>query len=157
MQLSKAGAAAPSIPRESAGRDKPVGEPSAYPADTLPIANPAIAAPPIPTLLSRSEPHYFRPSELTQKPVVSLDDPSDMKLLVPGLPPRPAILRLLINDEGEVDRVVVEDSYIPEPTEHLIIDAFLKIKFHPGKIGRIPVRSQLRVEVMLESMPPLTK
>jgi hypothetical protein len=97
-------------------------------------------------------PHYFRMSELTEKPAL-IDDPvADLVIRIPGLPPQPVILRLLISDEGEVDRVVVEDSFLAEDLERKVTDAFAKVRFQPGKIGRIAVRSQLRIEARLESM-----
>jgi len=97
-------------------------------------------------------PYYFRLSELTEKPAILHDTASDMVVRVPGLPPQAAILKLLINDEGGVDRVVVEDSFLAEEVEQQIADTFNKLRFRPGMIGRIAVRSQLRIEVQLESI-----
>jgi hypothetical protein len=103
------------------------------------------------------EPRYFWPSELTEYPVVIRDISS--QLAISGVPAQTLILRLFINDEGSVIRVVVEDSYLQEKAEHQIVDAFRQTKFAPGKIGRIAVRSQIRIQVMLEdadrsSVPP---
>ncbi|MFC7513906.1 energy transducer TonB [Herbaspirillum sp. GCM10030257] len=94
------------------------------------------------------EPRYFRPSELTEFPVVIRDISS--QLAISGVPSQTLILRLFINDDGSVIRVVVEDSYLQEKAEHQIVDAFKQAKFTPGKIGRIAVRSQIKIQVMLE-------
>ena len=107
------------------------------------------------TIIQPTGPYYFRQSELTQKPTVLHDALANLVLQVPGLPPHPVILRLLVNDEGGVDRVLVEDSYLAEGVERDVVEAFSKIRFEPGKIGRIAVRSQVRVEVRLESPMPL--
>lgn len=105
-----------------------------------------------PSIAQPSGPYYFRMSELTEKPVLLHDALADLILRVPGLPPQPVILRLLINDEGEIDRVLVEDSFLAGDIERYVKDAFSRVRFEPGKIGRIAVRSQMRVEARLESM-----
>jgi len=68
----------------------------------------------------------------------------------PGLPPQPVILRLLVSDEGKVDRVLVEDSFLGSDIERQVNEALSRVMFEPGKIGRIAVRSQMRVEARLE-------
>lgn len=98
------------------------------------------------------QPYYFHLSELTQQPGILHDDVSNLILRVPGLPPQSVILRLFINDQGEVDRVLVEDSYLSAEVERHVVEAFSKMRFQPGKIGEEFVRSQLRIEVRLESV-----
>jgi hypothetical protein len=41
-------------------------------------------------------------------------------------------------------------SGVPEAAAQSIIEAFRKVRFHPGEIGGIPVKSQVRIEVTLE-------
>ena len=98
-------------------------------------------------------PYYFRSRELTRRPILLGDDISRLVVELPGFPPLPVILRLLISEEGSVDRVMVEDSTLPEAVESRIIEAFANVRFLPGKIDDIAVRSQLRVEVRLENAP----
>lgn len=107
---------------------------------------PAAASPLIP-VIKIPEPHYFRTTQLTQKPVVLRDLTQDLVLVLPELPEDVAILRLLINDHGGIDKVIVEDSRLPETAERRIVDAFSKITFQPGKIGRIAVRTQVKIEI----------
>lgn len=95
-------------------------------------------------------PHYFRLSELTQHPSIKQDVLTGLVMHHPGLPPQPVILRLLISDEGTVDRVLVEDSYVGPDIERQVNEALSRVVFEPGKIGRIAVRSQFRVEARLE-------
>ena len=59
-------------------------------------------------------------------------------------------LRLLINEQGLIDEVLVEGEPLSTPVERLIKDAFSKIQFEPGKIGNASVKSQLWIEVDLE-------
>lgn len=104
------------------------------------------------TITQPSGPHYFRLRELTQPPELLRDAAADLVLRIPGLPPQPVILRLLISDEGNVDRVVIEDSYLAKDVERQVTEAFSNMKFSPGRIGRVAVRSQMRVEARLETM-----
>lgn len=105
---------------------------------------PAIQAPP--------EPHYFRVSELTEKPHVVRDIASNLTLATPDIPTQAAVLRLFINDEGGIDKVVIEESRLPANAQRRIVDAFSGIMFQPGKIGRLSVRSQLRIQITLQDV-----
>ncbi|HJV85918.1 MAG TPA: hypothetical protein VJ698_10615 [Noviherbaspirillum sp.] len=108
-------------------------------------------ASPLSAIPEPPQPHYFHMRELTETPRVVQDIPGNFAVVIPEIPPQAAILRLLINEEGGIDRVVVEDSDFPEKVERRLVEAFSQLRFSPGKIGRIPVRSQLKIEVMLES------
>lgn len=99
----------------------------------------------------QTEPHYFRASELTQKPVFLDGVPDNLYLTVPGEASQTAVLKLLINERGEVDRVLVDDSGLSIEAEKLLVEVFSGAKFYPGKIGESPVKSQLKIETVLES------
>jgi hypothetical protein len=92
---------------------------------------------------------YFLANALTQKPLVAVDVP-DLTLMVPGVPSQAAVLRLLINEYGDVDSVVVENSLLPDVAQKRVTDAFSQLRFHPGEIRGVPVKSQLRIEVLLK-------
>ncbi|QAU33794.1 hypothetical protein [Janthinobacterium sp. 17J80-10] len=115
-----------------------------------PFDMPGDVSPLLPAVLPMPA-RYFEPKDLTEKPRVSQDNPAGLSLLVPDISPQPAIVRLLINEQGEVDRVEVENSQLSEQAERFVIDAFAKIRFTPGKVGDLPVKSLLRIEVTLES------
>lgn len=125
-------------------------------ADLTPDAMATSEAASLLPIITTPTPHYFRTSQLSQKPLVLHDASADLIMVLPELPDEVAILRLFINDGGGIDRVVVEDSRLPEAAERRIVDAFSKLTFQPGKIGRIAVRSQLRIEVRTTdfSFPP---
>jgi hypothetical protein len=95
-------------------------------------------------------PYYFQPAELTEQPEVAVDIASDLSAILASGLSQMAVLDLLINESGDIDDVVVEDSSLPEPAQQLIRDAFAKTKFRPGKVAGMPVKSMLKIEVVLE-------
>ncbi|HEY0847553.1 MAG TPA: hypothetical protein VGE12_19470 [Noviherbaspirillum sp.] len=113
-------------------------------AGDMPVS---VTVPALLPVVTTPEPYYFRSSQLTQKPLVLQDASADLILVLPELPDQVAILRLFISDHGIIDRVLVENSHLPESAERKLVAAFSKMTFQPGKIGRIAVRSQLRIEV----------
>jgi hypothetical protein len=97
-------------------------------------------------------PHYFPASQLTLKPVVLQDIPANLTVDVPNAPAQAAVLRLLINELGEIDKVIVDESSVPERAAQAITEAFRSIRFRPGERDGAPVKSQLKIQIMLESM-----
>ena len=70
---------------------------------------------------------------------------------------RHVVLRLLINEAGDVDKVIVETADVPSELETLARQAFVQAKFQPGLRGDIPVKSQMLVEIIFEgvnALPP---
>ena len=100
-------------------------------------------------------PHYFPSSELTVKPQVSADIPQNLGDSLTSDERNAATFRLQINEQGEVDQVIVEDSNFSEKDEHLVVNAFQKMKFGPGKIDGKVVKSELKIEVRSEKNGPL--
>lgn len=103
-------------------------------------------------MVGQTDDVYFPANALTQRPLVAVDVPPDLTLVVPGVPPQAAVLRLLINEYGDVDRVVVEDSLLPDAAQKKVTEAFSQLRFHPGEIRGTPVKSQLRIEVLLKDL-----
>jgi hypothetical protein len=141
-------------PSKSGGMEEPLDD---YLPGFRPFTKTLAGQTPILPVPGKIEPRYFRTSELTEKPRVMHDDLHDdspaMELELPGVPPQSVALRLFINENGETDRVVIEDSHLPSDAARLVIAAFLKLRFHPGIVGDAPVKSQLRIEVMLADTP----
>jgi hypothetical protein len=106
---------------------------------------------PLLPILGLPKSHYFRSKELTEKPRILHDVFPDLMVKIPDISPQPAVLRLLINEQGDIDQVEIEESQFPKDVERLIIDNFSRIKFQPGRLGDLPVKSQLRIEVSLEN------
>lgn len=96
------------------------------------------------------KPYYFQPNELTEQPVVVLDVSPDLSAVFSSGLSQLAVLDLLINESGDIDDVVIENSSLAEPAQQLIKDAFSKMKFNPGKVAGLAVKSLLKIEVVLE-------
>lgn len=118
--------------------------------------------PDIPAMLSPRgagtfpSPYYFTPEELSEKPQtvapVDLSYPDDAPFVFKNR----VVLRLLINEHGSVDRVVVEDSNVPKELQSIAITAFSNSRFRPGFRNNTPVKSQLLLEILFEAdSPPL--
>jgi hypothetical protein len=101
------------------------------------------------------EPHYFQPKELTEKPQVLQDVFPTAKLSLPGVSIQSVVVRLLINEPGEADRVEIDESGLTDEAEGVVAQAFSKLKFYPGKLDDSFVKSQLKIEVTLENTPPV--
>jgi hypothetical protein len=115
-------------------------------AQSEPVANSALS------VIAMPEVHYFHLQELTDKPQVVHDVFPDLVLILPDMEPQPAQLRLFINETGDVDKVEIEEApRLSSQARDFLISAFTTVKFQPGRIGDMPVKSQLKIEVNLES------
>jgi len=92
-------------------------------------------------------PYYYRVSELTNAPLVLRDVREIQPLKLTGEKPQKVILRLLINEKGEIDQVLVQDSELSQEATTVLADKFSLMRFEPGKIDGAPVRSQITIEV----------
>lgn len=109
-------------------------------------------------LVSLPSPYYFLPQELSRRPQaaapVHLEYPENAPLVVKNH----VVLRLLINESGIVDNVIVVTAEVPLKLEVLARQAFAQAKFQPGFRGETPVKSQMLVEITFEgsssSSPP---
>lgn len=95
--------------------------------------------------------HYYEPKELTQKPLVTQDIPRDFALHVPNAPDNAAIFLLLINEYGTIDKVIVESSSLPQAAQTELEDAFKAIKFFPGQMKGMAVKSALKIQIRLDA------
>jgi hypothetical protein len=92
---------------------------------------------------------YYDTKELSRKPFVTLDIPRDFALTVPGVPEDAAVLLLLINEYGDVDKVVVENSRLPQTAQTTLGDTLSSMKFSPGEIEGVPVKSRMKIRIRL--------
>ena len=95
----------------------------------------------------RTEPYYYRTGELTNPPVVLQDVLASQPLKLAEAKSKTVVLRLLINEKGEVDQVLVEGSELTPDSTKILVETFSKMTFEPGKIAGSAVRSQLAIEV----------
>lgn len=107
-------------------------------------------------VISLPGPYYFPPQELSRKPQVAIPVPLEYPENAPPVPKNRVVLRLFINESGDVDLIMVETADVPDELEQLARKAFARAKFQPGLRGNIPVKSQMLVEITFEgeNMPP---
>lgn len=90
---------------------------------------------------------YYTPDQLTKRPQATADP--DLK--VPGTAPKfgsgRVVLKLWINDRGNVVSVEVEKSGVPEEVAAAAAAAFGETRFFPGEVNGRPVGTLMRVEV----------
>jgi protein TonB len=137
-------AAPPEVPRVEAPL-KPV-------RDTRPAARGSASSAPGAPLPG---PYYFRSSELTERPA-----PRERiePRFPPGAPDTGRLkLRLYINESGLVDAVHVTEAEPEGVFEEAAIEAFAAARFRPGHKDRIPVKSQIALEVRFGEPLPLTR
>ncbi|WP_325394274.1 hypothetical protein [Undibacterium sp.] len=96
------------------------------------------------------EPYYFPSYQLTEKPRVELDIPPTLALSLNNSSPRTTVLRLLISETGDIDQVIIEESSFSEEEQRLIIEACKQMKFEPGKLDGLPVKTAMRIEMTVE-------
>jgi hypothetical protein len=108
--------------------------------------------PPIVNIMLPPEQYYFHSSELTEKPQVLFDISATLAASLSSEVAQSTVLRLRINEHGEIDEVIIDASDYSEEEKRSIIAAFEKIKFEPGKINNQPVKSELKIEVAVEKI-----
>jgi hypothetical protein len=94
-------------------------------------------------------PRYFNASELERRPIALLPiDP-----VIPQPAPKHAslvVLAVLINETGNVDRVVPLTDNPGNPFRESAVAAFSRARFAPGLRNGAPVKSRMLVEVRFE-------
>lgn len=107
-------------------------------------------------LVSLPGPYYFPPQELSRRPQAAAPIPLDYPENAPPVARNHVVLRLLISEIGDVDKIIVETAGVPRELELLARQAFAQAKFQPGLRGDTPVKSQMLVEITFEgeNAPP---
>lgn len=97
-----------------------------------------------------AELRYLDGPDLTRRPEVVAGLVSDTLLIVPGLKAQGVALQVWINEEGAIDRVVL-DSELSEADQELLLAEFVKVRFSPGRVGRLPVRSHISMHILVDN------
>jgi len=131
-------------PRDTALASEPA---SASPAQRI------VPSPPPPSSPSQSKAgfRYFQSHELTQQASLDVGLAGGDVLVVPGVAPQSATVRVALDEQGNVDAVTFEDSNLTDEEKRLVEDELRRRKFLPGKIGRIPVRTEVTKGIKLDS------
>ncbi|MBM3392564.1 MAG: TonB family protein [Betaproteobacteria bacterium] len=94
--------------------------------------------------------NYLTAADLDKKPEaigeVPLAYPAELPLVRHGS----VMLILLIDEEGKVDKVLVEAASTPTELANLASRAFATARFKPGMRGNQAVKSRMRIEVTFE-------
>jgi hypothetical protein len=149
VRLARPGSASrPSAPQAALAEQLPPQAP------TLPAAAPAPApqaasSPPSPRIPTAVGFRYFRAHELTEQPALASGMLDGETLVVPGIAPQEAVVRFSLNDEGKVDAVAFDSHQLTEQEMQPVIEALLRMTFRPGKIGRMRVRSEVTMRVIM--------
>ena len=91
---------------------------------------------------------YLPASQLSERPQVLQDIDSEWRL--PGVQLPVLVGLLLINEYGDVDRVLLRERRLSPMLEEDIRSRFLAMRFSPGRLHQRPVKTALRIEVRLE-------
>lgn len=95
---------------------------------------------------------FIATNQLSEKPQVQVDINPDIALSLATNINRVAILRLRIDELGAIDQVFFEQGDFSEAEIELVIAACRAMKFSPGKLGKIPVKSEMRIEMTIEAL-----
>jgi hypothetical protein len=98
---------------------------------------------------------YFSPEELTVKPLLVSDVGSSGPTFIPDILPLPVLVDIMINEQGDVDKVVLGENFLSDVARKYIIDSFATMKFSAGMIAAVPVKSRLRIVVNLDPAMPV--
>lgn len=99
--------------------------------------------------------HYFSPDELSVKPQLMSDAEVSRPTFIPDILPLPVLVQLLINEQGGVDKVILGENFLSDVARQYIVESFSGMKFTPGMLGALPVKSQLQIVVNLDPAIPV--
>jgi len=112
-------------------------------ADTAASSEPAEGT----GILPFSAPHYYPTDQLSKRPQplasADLEGPEIHPIVASGK----IILKLWIDEFGEVNEVEVEKTELPEVFSRSTTAAFKRLRFTPGERSGMRVRSVMRIEV----------
>ena len=101
-------------------------------------------------LLPLPAPTYYTTDRLTKRPmptaIVELDTPETWPIAVSGR----IVMKLWINEFGEVIAADVEQSELPEIFSKTAVAAFKRLRFTPGERNGKPVGTMMRIEVIYD-------
>lgn len=97
---------------------------------------------------------YIPVSQLDSKPIVIKDIDPNLLENFRGVKAQSLELNLLINEYGDVDRVILDSLIdtvdLPDRLLDDLKQRFLEARFLPGRLNNQPVPSQMRIRIRLE-------
>lgn len=127
---------------------QPIQPASPSPEPVSPALTPSILPSPrkIPASVPKS-PHYYSSSLLEETPRILNDFRTEMTQVVSELVRKPSVLRILLNEDGTVDNVLLDAPEANEQIADSLRKAFQNWKFHPGMLNGQAVKSELVLAV----------
>lgn len=98
-------------------------------------------------------PKYHRAAELDQRPQIRVHVEPQFPALALA-PTGRAVLRLYIDEAGEVDEVAIESADVTGAFAEAARKAFAAARYYPGVKDGKPVKSLVRIEVLFGLPPP---
>lgn len=140
-----------SVPMQALGRQQmtPFASGDTHPSDSASQRQatwPALAQ----TSAAHAGSLYLPASDLSVKPRFLHHKSPPGAMQVPDVLAAPVPIRLRINEQGDVDRVMLGEVQLSAQAQVLIQASFQNMQFSPGMLGTIPVKSELVVEIQLE-------
>jgi len=103
------------------------------------------------TAVDSVAPGYLPAKLLSVRPVVMRDIASDLPAGVDASDQSVLFLQLLINEYGDIDRVIVDDGTLPASAVADLVQRFLHMRFFPGRLDGRVVPAAMRIAVTLQA------
>lgn len=117
--------------------------PDTPPIADIPESGHARAGGPLPI----PAPEFYSPDQLSKRPAPLGDDPLDSSQLSVLASSGTLMIKLWINDLGQVVQAETEKTGLPREFASAAMEAFKQVRFSPGERGGMPVGSVIRIEV----------
>ena len=102
------------------------------------------------TTTASTETQYIKASQLSVRPspIGEIRVPSPENAVAPRVVT--IKVTLFVDERGSVAKIAFEEPAPAEPFRDAVQKAFAKARFHPGKVGKRAVKSQMRIEVTFD-------
>lgn len=94
---------------------------------------------------------YYTRDELSVPPRIEVAMPDRVEDSWPRFQPGKMVLRLFLDENGQVDRISIDESDLPIEFEALALAALRSGIFSPGQLEGRSVKSQIRIQIDFES------
>lgn len=102
------------------------------------------------SIVPQLERTYFTAESLSERPLILQDVDANILQAFEDVTLKKLILRLMINEYGDVEKVIIEEAKLSQELLPTLKAEFLRARFAPGRIHGIAVPSTLRIEVKLD-------
>ena len=93
---------------------------------------------------------YFTVNSLSERPFILIDVDPNILQKIQDFKIDKLIFSLMINEYGDVEKVMIEEANLSTELLPILEYAFLQTKFSPGRIHGTAVPSTIKIEVKLD-------